>query len=93
MMRALLPVFSLADGSFLLPKPSTDHAIPTPRLSPREGEITRLVGLGYTNKEIAMALGTSGNTVRNQLCRVFQKMGVTTRAELAGMGARAGAGR
>jgi DNA-binding CsgD family transcriptional regulator len=84
-MRALLPVFSLADGSFLLTTPSPDHEVEIPGLSPREREIARLVGLGYTNKEIAMALGTSGNTVRNQLSCIFRKAGVTTRAELAGI--------
>lgn len=87
-LRSLVSVFSLADSSFLVPARSPHHEVVAHGFSAREREIVRLVGLGYTNKEIATALGTSGNTVRNQLCGVFRKAGVTTRAELAGRGAR-----
>lgn len=54
-------------------------------VSRREGEVLRLVQLGYTNPEIARALGTSPNTVRNQVSSLLHKIGATTRAELVGL--------
>lgn len=54
-------------------------------ISRREGEILELVQLGYTNPEIASALGTSPNTVRNQVSSLLRKLGATTRAELVGL--------
>jgi DNA-binding CsgD family transcriptional regulator len=61
-------------------------------LSPREREIAALVARGMRTSEIAAIFGTSPNTVRNQIVRIFAKAGVTTRAELAGLAAAA-AGR
>jgi DNA-binding CsgD family transcriptional regulator len=54
-------------------------------LSPREAEVVRCVRLGYTNAEVARALGTSVNTVRAQLRRIFEKTGATNRAELVAL--------
>jgi len=51
-------------------------------LAAREREVVRYVTLGFTNPEIAGVLGTSPNTVRNQLAAIFRKTGVSTRAEL-----------
>jgi DNA-binding CsgD family transcriptional regulator len=51
-------------------------------LSPREGEIVRMVALGYTNKEIARVLDISAWTVSAHLRRVFAKLEVTTRAAM-----------
>jgi DNA-binding CsgD family transcriptional regulator len=50
-------------------------------LTEREREVVRGLRLGYTNGEIAASLGTSVNTVRNQMRSVFRKLGATTRAE------------
>jgi DNA-binding CsgD family transcriptional regulator len=66
--------------------PAQDRLIP--RVSPREGEVLRLVQLGYTNPEIAHALGTSPNTVRNQVSSLLQKLDASTRAELVGLTVR-----
>jgi pimeloyl-ACP methyl ester carboxylesterase/DNA-binding CsgD family transcriptional regulator len=50
-------------------------------LAPREREIlTRLVS-GLTNAEIGRALFISEKTVRNQLTRIFEKLGVSNRAQ------------
>jgi DNA-binding CsgD family transcriptional regulator len=51
-------------------------------LSPREREIVEYVCLGYANRDIALACGTSPNTVRNQLSSIFGKLGVASRTEL-----------
>jgi DNA-binding CsgD family transcriptional regulator len=52
-----------------------------PALSPRERELVQYLRLGYTNREIASACGTSFRTVRNQLSHMFEKLAVSTRAE------------
>lgn len=49
----------------------------------REIEILKLVALGLSNKQIAKNLGSSPNTVRNQIHTVFRKAGVSNRTELA----------
>jgi len=54
-----------------------------PPLSTRERELCRYVARGLHNGEIAQLLGTSPNTVRNQLSTLFKKVEVTTRTELA----------
>jgi DNA-binding CsgD family transcriptional regulator len=50
-------------------------------LTPREREILVYLRLGYTNGQIAAAVGTSVNTVRNQVRSVLSKLGATNRAE------------
>jgi DNA-binding NarL/FixJ family response regulator len=53
------------------------------RLTPRETEVARLVAAGLPNKDIAKVLGISHFTVKNNLLRIFPKVGVTNRTELA----------
>jgi len=50
-------------------------------LAPREREILGYLRLGYTNAQIAIAIGTSVNTVRNQVASVLRKLGAANRAE------------
>ena len=38
--------------------------------------------VGYTNKEIAVALGKAEPTVKHQVSSILQKAGVATRARL-----------
>jgi DNA-binding NarL/FixJ family response regulator len=52
-------------------------------LTTREEEIVHLVEDGLTNRQIAVRLGLSEHTVRNNLFRIFDKLGVSTRVELA----------
>ncbi|MBC8069179.1 MAG: response regulator transcription factor, partial [Deltaproteobacteria bacterium] len=49
----------------------------------RELEIVRLVASRKSNKEIGTALGISPRTVSTHLSNIFEKMSVTSRAELA----------
>jgi DNA-binding CsgD family transcriptional regulator len=53
-------------------------------LSPREREVAGLFASGMTNKQVARALGTSPSTVRNQVVRIYEKLGISSKAELAG---------
>jgi DNA-binding NarL/FixJ family response regulator len=65
--------------------PST--AVPRERerspLSLREGEIVSFVAQGFKNKEIAEKMFISEQTVKNYLCNIFDKLGVSDRLELA----------
>src|SRR5262249_25792077 len=62
------------------------------RLSPREEEIVRCVALGWRNSEVAKNLTISEETVKTHLTRIFRKLGVRDRVELAVYAARAGFG-
>jgi len=52
-------------------------------LSGREREVADLVALGRTNKEIAADLFLSEKTVESHMTRLFGKLGVRSRAEVA----------
>jgi DNA-binding NarL/FixJ family response regulator len=51
-------------------------------LTPREREVARLVSDGMCNSEVAQRLELSIHTVKNYLFSVFDKIGVSNRAEL-----------
>ncbi len=51
-------------------------------LSHQERTVARLAATGATNRQIAERLGLSPRTVGSHLTRVFQKLGVTSRAAL-----------
>ncbi len=52
-------------------------------LTPRELEIVAVVVAGYTNREIAQKFSISEQTVKHHLSNIFDKLGVSTRLELA----------
>ena len=52
-------------------------------LTRREGQLVTLLSQGLKNKEITTALGISEGTVKVCLSRLFQKLGVKDRFELA----------
>ena len=51
-------------------------------LSPRETEVVELVLRGYSNQDISAALRVSLATIKKHLTRVFDKVGVDSRAQL-----------
>ncbi|PYP92577.1 MAG: hypothetical protein DMG65_03525 [Candidatus Angelobacter sp. Gp1-AA117] len=51
-------------------------------LSPAQKRIAMLVAQAYPNREIARRLGIREQSVRNELSRIFKKMGVWSRVEL-----------
>jgi DNA-binding NarL/FixJ family response regulator len=51
-------------------------------LSKRQQQLVLLVAEGMTNREIADQLRLSEHTIKNYLFRIFDKLGVSTRAEL-----------
>jgi len=52
-------------------------------LTKREEGVVHLVAEGLTNRDISHQLSLSENTIRNYLFRIFNKVGTSTRLELA----------
>ncbi|RST04878.1 DNA-binding response regulator [Streptomyces sp. WAC07149] len=52
-----------------------------PALTGREVEVLDLVARGYDNRRVSRELFLAEKTVRNHVTRIFEKLGVTTRAE------------
>jgi DNA-binding NarL/FixJ family response regulator len=48
-------------------------------LTPREGEVLRLIAGGYSNREIGQMLGTSPGTIKNHTSTILSKLGVRDR--------------
>jgi DNA-binding NarL/FixJ family response regulator len=91
-LRKTLPVETLLrcltrvnDGELWFEKALTDSIMSARRysLTRREGQLVSLLSQGLKNKEIATALTISEGTVKVYLSRLFQKLGVKDRFELA----------
>ena len=54
-----------------------------PRLSPKEMSIITCITEGKRNKEIAIQLGTTEQVIKNYLRKIYGKLGVSDRLELA----------
>jgi DNA-binding NarL/FixJ family response regulator len=59
--------------------PIAAGATPIQDLTARELEVVRLMSGGYSNKEIAHALGTAEGTIKNQVSSILSKFGVRDR--------------
>lgn len=73
------------EGEFWFEKALTDSFLSAKRiaLTRREGQLVSLLSQGLKNKEIASMLLISEGTVKVYLSRLFQKVGVKDRFELA----------
>jgi DNA-binding NarL/FixJ family response regulator len=76
-LRALRDAISVTPGAVHMV-----NAQGAQMLSPRQKELVELVASGMTNKEIAEQMKLSEHTVKNYLFRIFDKLGVSSRAEL-----------
>jgi DNA-binding NarL/FixJ family response regulator len=56
-----------------------DTDAPREQLTAREAEVVRLMAGGYSNREIAAALGTAEGTVKNHVSSILAKFGVRDR--------------
>jgi DNA-binding NarL/FixJ family response regulator len=70
---------TLADG-----KTAAKPELPTmPKLTPREKEVLQLIGLGYTNRDIAQSLYISEGTVKTHVTHLLSRLNLRNRAQLA----------
>jgi DNA-binding NarL/FixJ family response regulator len=60
------------------------------RLTPRELDVVRLVVDGRSNDEVAAALGIGPKTVETHLGRLYERLGIASRTELATRAVREG---
>jgi DNA-binding NarL/FixJ family response regulator len=65
------------------PPPPITNAKGAPLLTKREQTLVQLVTEGRSNKDISRELNLSEHTVRNYLFRIFNKLGTSSRLELA----------
>jgi DNA-binding NarL/FixJ family response regulator len=61
----------------------TRHPTPAERLTARERGIIVMVAAGASNKEVAQRLSLAEDTIKHHLSNIFDKVGVSNRAELA----------
>ena len=74
-------------GALATPRLSSDIEVP---LTQRESEVLRQLALGLTNKEIAMALSISYETVKEHVQHILRKVGVSDRTQAAVWAVRKG---
>jgi two-component system nitrate/nitrite response regulator NarP len=76
---------SVAAGELWIEKSLADQLLCGKRvaLAPRERQLVGLLAQGLKNKEIANSLGITEGTVKVYLSRLFQKLGVNDRFDLA----------
>ncbi|GAB3833371.1 response regulator [Dactylosporangium cerinum] len=84
-------IFSSAVASHVLRRVGAEPRFPA--LSAREREILGVLATGAGNAAIAARLFLSQKTVANHLSAIFQKLGVSTRAEAIVVARDAGLGR
>jgi len=90
----LIQRFRMNPGELVLPSQETSQSsAPVPPNTPvrdygltrREWDIVRAIGDAMSNKDIAVELGISEYTVKHHLTKIFDKVGVYSRLELAMM--------
>ena len=63
--------------------PAPKRNCPKNGLTPRELQVISTIVAGYSNKEIAQKFSISEDTVKHHLTNIFDKLGVSSRLELA----------
>lgn len=74
-------------GALATPRLISDVEVP---LTQRESEVLRQLAFGLTNKEIALALNISYETVKEHVQHILRKIGVTDRTQAAVWAVRKG---
>jgi DNA-binding NarL/FixJ family response regulator len=81
--RSYSPVEEALDSSTTSVRARSSPDEPKSRLSRREQEVAVLVACGLTNRQIAEKLGISDRTVDAHLRKIFAKLGLHSRVQLA----------
>jgi DNA-binding CsgD family transcriptional regulator len=81
-LRAIVPFVGVIDAAVVSRCSARAMEIDLCALTSREREVAVLIHRGLQNKEIALELGTSAETVRKQTCAIYAKLGVAGRVEL-----------
>jgi len=63
--------------------PTPEAALRPYGLTPRELDVVALVATGASNKDIAVQLNLSEETVKHHVTKIFEKTGQSSRVELA----------
>jgi DNA-binding NarL/FixJ family response regulator len=71
----------LANGPRPQPFDGNPRAQASLEISPRELEVLQKLAAGRSNKEIALQLAVSPNTVKTHVARLFEKLGAKRRTE------------
>jgi DNA-binding NarL/FixJ family response regulator len=79
----------LVFDSALMPDRSNDDPL-IEALTPREGEVLRLLAEGSSNKEIAARLNISEHTIKFHIRSILGKLGAASRTEAVTRGLRSG---
>ncbi len=73
----------ITDDTVAEQAPAVETADPLSVLSQKEREVAELICLGYTNRDIARVMFISEHTVKDHTKKIYPKMGVHSRFELA----------
>jgi DNA-binding NarL/FixJ family response regulator len=97
-------VRSVARGEAVLGTGVADHVLgllardasaprPFPQLTPREHDVLELIAAGHDNAEIALRLGLTLKSVRNNVASIYTKLQVNDRGKAVALARDAGLGR
>ena len=71
----------LTEFAAMVKKTDEKPQVPTPRLTPREMEVLKLVAKGLNNRDIAKELFISENTVKNHIRNILERLQLHSRME------------
>ncbi len=71
----------LTEFAAMVKKTDEKPPVPSPRLTPREMEVLKLVAKGLNNRDIAKELFISENTVKNHIRNILERLQLHSRME------------
>ena len=80
--RYIDPRLSDSIADLLLGTPGATRRPNVKRLSGRESQVLREIAIGFTTKAIASKFGVSVKTIQTYRARIYEKLGLHTRADL-----------
>jgi DNA-binding NarL/FixJ family response regulator len=87
-IKSVAAGLTIFDSALAPPSPDDESALEP--LTPREGEVLRLLADGLGNKEIALRLSISEHTIKFHIRSILGKLGAASRTEAVTRGLRSG---